>query len=427
MRRRWGGAENRQRKFCVVALAIVWIAVGVQSASATALTGASIARFGKVVELRFTMHGAPSRPALSAHGSQLWIDLGHTRIDLPRRPLAGRETSPVDSVRILTTDDGGARLVIEVDQRCDWAMAQSAHALLVRLAPGGSTPNLAAPLLTGRDRVRAARRAGAPRPATELATLRPPAPPAPLAPQPPPVEKPARAGRRPIVMIDPGHGGYDPGTEAGAPLMEKTIALQISLRLARALTARGVDARLTRDGDYFVPLPERTRLANQAGADLFVSIHLNSSPDPNASGIETYYLNNTTDRATIRLARMENAAGGANYGASSALDLNYILSDLRQNYKAAAAASLAGIIEAQTVAVLDAKLGVRVDDLGARQGPFYVLVGALMPAVLIECGFLSNRAEAARLASDSYQQALADGIAGAVVHFLNSDAAVGNL
>lgn len=436
---RWRGeVESWEQKFFAARIAIILLVVGgVASASpaaAAALTGASVSRFGKVVELRFVLRGMPSAPALSAHGSQLWIDLGHTRIDLPRRPLAGREASPVDSVRILTASDGGARVVIEVDQRCDWAMAQTSHALLVRLAPGGSTPNLAAPLLSSDESVRAAAyssraspraAAGAapPRPATELAALRSPAP---LPREPAPAERPARPAR-PIVMIDPGHGGYDPGTEAGAPLLEKTIALEISMRLMRELLARGVDARLTRDADYFVPLPERTRLANQADADLFVSIHLNSSADPNTAGIETYYLNNTTDRATIRLARIENAAGETNYGGSSAVDLNYILSDLRQNYKAAAAASLADMIEAQTVTVLDSNLGVRVNELGAKQGPFYVLVGARMPAVLVECGFLSNRAEAARLASDNYQQALADGIAQAVVHFLNSDAAVGDL
>ena len=140
----------------------------------------------------------------------------------------------------------------------------------------------------------------------------------------------------------------------------------------------------------FISLAERTRIANSAGADLFVSIHLNSSPNPDTTGIEVYYLNNTTDRATIRLARMEN--GGANgYGASNDSNLNYILTDMRQNYKAIEAASLARMIDAQTVADLDAGLGLNVNALGAKMGPFYVLVGAHMPAVLVECGFMSNR------------------------------------
>jgi N-acetylmuramoyl-L-alanine amidase len=420
--RRRSGVENHGHRILVARVAMLVLAIAARGAAAEAavLTGASISRIGKVVELRFTINRSAVRPAFSAHGSQLWIDLAGTHAELPARPLAGREASPVDSVRILSAGEGGARLVIEVDQHCDWAMARTAHALLVRVAPAGSTPNLAAPLLHARERSQ--RSAPAP-PPTRLAALHPPAP---LVSQPAPVEY-TPGTLRPIVMIDPGHGGYDPGTEAGAPLLEKSIALDISTYLARALIARGIDARLTRDGDFFVALPERTQLANRAGADLFVSIHLNSSPEPNTTGIETYYLNNTTDRATIRLARIENAAGGANYGASGAVDLNYILSDLRQNYKAAESATLARMIEAQTVTAIDSSLGIRVNELGAKQGPFYVLVGARMPAVLVECGFMSNRDEAANLASPRYQDALAGAIADAVVHYFNSDAAVGNL
>lgn len=437
---RRGGVENLAWRFFVASIISILLAAGTVAGASSnepaALTGASIIRFGRIIELRFAMSGVWRRPALSSHGSQLWIDLGPTRIDLPRQPLAGREASPVDSVRILAAGDGAARLVIEVDQRCDYAISQTAYGLLVRLAPGGAIPNLAAPLVNRSDHTRpasaaylslphqAASRALSPRAVTELAALHPPAPPIPEAAQP---EARSPVASRPIVMIDPGHGGFDPGTEAGAPVLEKTIALEISIRLAHALAARGIDARLTRDQDYFVTLADRTRLANQAGADLFVSIHLNSSSDPNTTGIETYYLNNTTDRATIRLARMENAAGDANYGASAAVDLNYILSDLRQSYKAAESASLAGMIEAQTVAELESNLGVGVNELGAKQGPFYVLVGARMPAVLVECGFLSNRAETANLAGERYQQVLADAIAGAVMRYFNSDAAAGNL
>jgi N-acetylmuramoyl-L-alanine amidase len=230
----------------------------------------------------------------------------------------------------------------------------------------------------------------------------------------------------PVVVIDPGHGGYDSGTEAGAPLLEKDLALQISLRLKSELEQRGVHAILTRTGDYFVTLGDRTALANKAGADLFISIHLNSSSDFATSGIETYYLNNTTDRATIRLAAMENASGGG-YGTPAGGDLNYILSDMRQQYKANESVALASMIEAQTAADLNASLGLQVSALGAMRGPFYVLVGAQMPAVLVECGFLSNRDEAAHLSSMQYQQVLAQGIAESVIHYFNADAAVGNL
>ena len=227
-------------------------------------------------------------------------------------------------------------------------------------------------------------------------------------------------------MIDPGHGGYDPGTQSGSGILEKDVALSIARQVADALKARGVRAQMTRESDDFISLPERTRRANLADADLFVSIHLNSSPNPETTGIEVYYLNNTTDRATIRLARMENAGVT---GASAPRDgnLNYILADLRQNYKATEAATLARMIDTQTVTDLDAQLGLEVNPLGAKMGPFYVLVGAHMPAVLVECGFLSNTYEAQRLSSAQYQQTLAQGIATAVIRYLGSDAAVGNL
>ncbi|MGC1342108.1 MAG: N-acetylmuramoyl-L-alanine amidase, partial [Candidatus Binataceae bacterium] len=231
----------------------------------------------------------------------------------------------------------------------------------------------------------------------------------------------------PLVMIDPGHGGYDPGTSSASGIQEKTLALEIATRVASALEARGINAAMTRTTDVFVPLGGRTKIANDADADLFVSIHLNSSPNPETTGIEVYYLNNTTDRATIRLARMENSQAARGYGAPEEPNLNYILTDLRQQYKATEAASLARMIDAQTVADLNTEFGIEVNALGAKMGPFYVLVGAQMPSVLIECGFLSNEIEARRLASARYQQTLADGIADAIVHYLRADAAVGNL
>jgi len=232
--------------------------------------------------------------------------------------------------------------------------------------------------------------------------------------------------RRPLVMIDPGHGGRDPGTEAASVVAEKDVALNIADALAGALQLRGIDAQLTRSDDHFRTLSERTRLANSVNADLFISIHLNSNPDTNMTGIETYYLNNSSARATIRLARMENSVAGG-YGTPGNSNLNYILTDLRQGYKANESASLARMIEARSAAAAAEVSGLRVNALGAKQGPFYVLVGAEMPSVLVECGFLSNPAEARLLTMPRYQQALADGIAAAVVQYFNTNAAVGNL
>jgi len=440
----------RTRLLAAAAFALA-LALGGARAGAAVIGSASAVQRGAIVELHFGFRGKGLSCALSAHGDELWIDLPHTRIDLPPRPLYGHETAPVLAVRAIDPGGTRSRLVIQVAGKTDYAIGKLPHELVIRLAPAGQAPNLAAPVLVpserrgeraavGRPLATAPRTALAPA-APPLAVRRPEAPaPSPSAPAAlaagadgggaaPGSVAPATAAtssRQPVVVIDPGHGGYDSGTEAGAPLLEKDLALQIALRLESELEHRGIHAILTRTGDYFVTLADRTALANKAGADLFISIHLNSSPDAATTGIETYYLNNTTDRATIRLAAIENTSGDA-YGTRAGGDLNYILSDMRQQYKANESVGLASTIEAQTAADLDASLGLQVSALGAMRGPFYVLVGAQMPSVLVECGFLSNREEAARLASAQYQQVLAEGVAEAVVHYFNADAAVGNL
>jgi N-acetylmuramoyl-L-alanine amidase len=439
-----------------VALAVAAASIGTAAIPSRAradyhapvLNSARIVRRGPSLELHFEFDGSPPRLDLSAHGDQLWIALPRTHIALPPRPLFGREVAPVASVRLIDEGAGSSRIVIEVVGKADYAALRLKHEIVVRVATLGADPNIAAPIIV-REQPAPRNRAEISRPragggaASESAELSAPvAPkyryngPAVVSPQPsrgevePGVESavasPEISAGHQLVMIDPGHGGYDPGTQSAAGIDEKDLALQIAARVKSALEARGIRAELTRNTDTFISLAERTRIANRAGADLFVSIHLNSSPNIDTTGIEVYYLNNTTDRATIRLARIENG-GGAGYGAPVNSNLNYILTDLRQNYKASEAASLARMIDAQTVANLDAGLGLNVNALGAKMGPFYVLVGAQMPAVLVECGFMSNAAEASRLANANYQGLLANGIAGAVVHYFNADLAVGNL
>jgi N-acetylmuramoyl-L-alanine amidase len=376
------------------------------------------------------------------------------------RPLLGQEVAPVTMVSAVGGGVTG-RITIEVSGRNDYAIGRLPHELVLRIASAGKVPNLAAPILTRMERRRVVARATQASPAAgrgasdynpanaaasssagnrEIEGLTPPTNSLPAYSRPTqpgsregtgsplaPTNSSLRSGNEPqLVVIDAGHGGRDPGTEAAGEIAEKDLALQIARRVRDALAADGVDARLTRNDDTFLTLAERTQLANQNRADLFVSIHLNSSPNPDTSGIETYYLNNTTDHSTIRLARMENGVAGG-YSAPGEPNLNYILTDLRQQYKANESASLARMIEAEAVSDINATMGLRVNELGAKQGPFYVLVGALMPSVLVECGFLSNPGEAQLVRSSQYQQALADGIARAVIHYFNADAAVGNL
>jgi N-acetylmuramoyl-L-alanine amidase len=416
----------------LVAVAFAMAAIGAMSVRARAsvpasvLTYARIERRGPALELHFGFSGPTPRLDLSTHGSELWIELPHARIAIPPRPLFGKEAAPIVSVRAIQLESG-SRIVVEVIGKSDYAIARlkDRNEIVLRVAAADTDPNLEAPIIVHDDAPR--------RPAPSIARPRELVPSEnpravsvalPIAPV--TVNEDNRQPGNFLVMIDPGHGGYDPGTQSSAGVAEKDLALQIATRLKAALEARGIRAELTRSTDVFISLAERTRIANSAGADLFVSIHLNSSPNPDTTGIEVYYLNNTTDRATIRLARMEN--GGADgYGAPDASNLNYILTDLRQNYKASEAVSLAKMIDAQTVADLDAGLGLNVNALGAKMGPFYVLVGAHMPAVLVECGFMSNAAEADRLASAQYQDVMAGAIATAVVHHFNADLAVGNL
>jgi N-acetylmuramoyl-L-alanine amidase len=403
------------------------------SLPASVLTSARIEHHGPTLELHFGFSGPAPRLDLSTHGSELWIELARTRIAVPPRPLFGYETAPIASVRAIGAPGQDSRIVVEVTGKADYAVARlrNQNEIVLRVAPEGADPNIAASPVV---------RNIAPRPPA-LPIARPVvfAPPKSfeqssstrsdvvLPPVAPGLPNAAENSRQPfLVMIDPGHGGYDPGTQSSAGVMEKDLALQIATRLTAALAARGIRAELTRSSDVFISLADRTRIANQAGADLFVSIHLNSSPNPDTTGIEVYYLNNSTDRATIRLARMENA-GVDGYGAPDASNLNYILTDLRQNYKASEAALLARSIDAQTVADLDAGLGLNVNALGAKMGPFYVLVGAHMPAVLVECGFMSNAAEAARLGSPQYQDVLAGAVATAVARYFDAALAAGNL
>ena len=441
-----------------LALLAVFALEGPLAARAATITGASIVNQGEAVELHFAVQGPNLGWHLSIHGQQLWIELNNARMQLPARPLFGQEIAPITTVRAIGASGGTARIEVEVAGRTDYAIGRLPHELVLRVAPAGKVANLAAPILTGMERRRSFARAnpqGAASINSRIASANGiPSGPAPIArsiednqvaerqlqsvnaptqmaSRPAPNVEGSRTllaprNGRPLVVIDPGHGGHDPGTEAAGEVAEKDVALQIAIRVREALIADGVDARLTRADDTFLTLAERTQAANRNDADLFVSIHLNSSPDPETTGIETYYLNNTTDRATIRLARMENSVAGG-YSAPGQPNLNYILTDLRQQDKANESASLARMIEAEAVADINASMGLRVNQLGAKQGPFYVLVGALMPSVLVECGFMSNPGEARLLQSPQYQQGLADGIARAVVHYFNADAAVGNL
>ncbi len=209
------------------------------------------------------------------------------------------------------------------------------------------------------------------------------------------------------IIIDPGHGGRDygaPGYLKG--VHEKNVVLQISRRLAKMIRKElKYEVYLTRNRDRFLTLEERTAIANTKSADLFISIHTNSHRNPRAYGIETYFLNLATDDEAIRVAAMENATSTKNIS-----DLQTILSDLMQNAKINESSRLAGYVQSSMVRHLKNKRYSRIKDKGVKQAPFYVLLGAQMPAVLVETSFISNPRECKRLTTPKYQERLCEAI-----------------
>jgi N-acetylmuramoyl-L-alanine amidase len=228
-------------------------------------------------------------------------------------------------------------------------------------------------------------------------------------------------------VIDPGHGGKDPGALGPGGVAEKDIVLAIAVRLKERLAALpDTDAVLTRDRDIFLALEERTARANAEQADLFVSIHGNASPNPALSGVETYYLNNTGDRATLRLAAMENGLRSMTGRNSRDRDAALILSDLIQNYKIQESVQLAEALQHGIGAALAAH-GTPAADLGVKRGPFYVLVGAGMPCALAEVSFLTNPREGEHLAQPAYQESIAEGLLRGIERFVENSRAAQNL
>jgi N-acetylmuramoyl-L-alanine amidase len=214
------------------------------------------------------------------------------------------------------------------------------------------------------------------------------------------------------VVIDAGHGGHDSGAIGPGGTREKDVSLALAHRVGELLTAAGMNVLLTRDDDTFVRLEDRARIANEARGDLFVSIHCNSAPTPVYRGIETYTLNTSSDRYSIRLAARENSS--SERGIS---DLQFILADLATKANTEESQRLATAVQKSVIGNLRARYK-SVHDLGTKEALFYVLLGAKMPAILVETSFLSNPEEEKRLASRGYQEDVAQAIATGVQDFL---------
>lgn len=214
------------------------------------------------------------------------------------------------------------------------------------------------------------------------------------------------------IVIDPGHGGKDPGAMAFG-LKEKNIVLKVARETAARLREKyHYEVILTRDRDVFLPLEERIAIANTKKADLFVSIHVNAHPSPAVRGIETFYLNLATNTEAMRVAARENATSTHNIS-----DLQDILSDLMQNSKIQESSRLAEYVQNSLVSGLDEDQ-YKIKNLGVKQAPFYVLIGAEMPAILTEISFISNPENAAHLRQGKYLRDIADQIAAGIAGYV---------
>lgn len=217
------------------------------------------------------------------------------------------------------------------------------------------------------------------------------------------------------IVLDPGHGGRDPGAVGLYGLTEKRLVLDISRRISRSLRRLlppGNRVILTRTRDRFLDLKKRTAVANKHDADVFVSIHVNSSPIRSTRGVETYLLAEASTKRALRLAARESGTT-----VSEMSDLQKILGDLTLRSKVTESHQLANHVQGAIISRLIETYS-NINDLGVKRGPFYVLVGAQMPSILVEMAFLTNRSEARRLKTRKFRQNIAEGIAMGIFKFI---------
>jgi len=363
---------------------VLALALGATDACAAELGRLTVSRAAGGARVALNL-SAPTRVAVRELRSG--DRLGRLYLDLPAGTHVGRAVArtipgagPITGLRVGAREDGAPRLVVELAEGATYRVGQTGALVLLDVAPAPQVTPTAAPPPKAAVRAR-------------------------------------RNFARPRIVIDPGHGGRDPGAQGYA--VEKVVTLAVAQRLASHLRERlGAETILTRNDDATLELADRTERANAEGADLFVSIHGNASRNAQAAGIETFYLNNTNDRATIRLAAMENGLDFVPQAQETRL--RYILSDLLQVGKIDESVALARTVQRTLVGYLGGRYP-DVADLGVKQGPFYVLVGAHMPCVLVEVSFLTHPVEGRRLATDAYQAAVAEGLYAGVAAYLADD------
>ena len=216
------------------------------------------------------------------------------------------------------------------------------------------------------------------------------------------------------IVIDAGHGGHDPGAKANG-LNESDLTLDVAIRLKKLLEKQpGIEVVMTRETDVFIPLEERTAIANREAADLFLSIHVNASRNANARGVETYFLNFATNPEAEAVAARENSASGRTMHS-----LPSIVRAIALNNKIDESRDFAATVQKSMVGTLSQK-NKSLKDLGVKQAPFVVLIGAGMPSVLAEMSFVTNKQEGQLLKTGAYRQAIAQALQDAVLRYQRS-------
>jgi N-acetylmuramoyl-L-alanine amidase len=354
----------------------------------------------------------------------------------PRMGVKGIHVTPVGDkllkrIRVAETQPGMTRIVLDLETAVDYVSSQLSNPdrLVIELRAVGSHP-----ISTSRpapEIPKAPEAAPTPQPTTISVLEKPtvaevkvpatyPIPPEP-APLPKPVTPPALAAKRNSsgdrtliralglkigrVVIDPGHGGHDQGSTGPGGLLEKDLVLDVAQKLGKLIEDRlGSEVIYTRDDDTFIPLESRTELANEKKADLFLSIHANSSPYPNVSGIETYYLNFASTRDAMDIASRENA------GSQKAVhDLGDIIETITRHDKAEESKDFAGKMQTALYSVA-VRSNPSARNRGVKKAPFVVLIGATMPSILVEIGFISNSREESLLKRSDHRQKLAEAL-----------------
>lgn len=217
------------------------------------------------------------------------------------------------------------------------------------------------------------------------------------------------------IVIDAGHGGHDQGTRGANGVLEKDVVLDVALRLSQLVQTRlGAEVVLTRSDDTFIPLQERTAIANAKKADLFLSIHANSSPASSVAGTETFFLNFTNSTTALDVAARENAGAEKSVG-----ELKDLIQSITLNDKITESQTFAQTIQS-SIFMQAAKANVAAKNRGVKRAPFVVLIGASMPSVLAEIGFLTNSRDENNLGKPEYRQKIAEALYRGVAQYSQS-------